>query len=266
VWEVASGKLAASLRPSAGAHVIAAAFDPLSRILASAGTDGRIQIWDILTQRSLECYEAGFPAAVSAMGWESQSLFGFSRDGHTLASTGGQSGVLIWDLHGVWERIMDLPRAGASSDAEEIWSRLASEDARAALSAVCDAVLTDESTWKEVVQHVESRYAPLSEGEHRMLDRLTERLASESFTTREQAAKELRSLRPGLLLELDRRKPTIADTEARWQIVSVLSELKTLDGAEGRTVERLRQIHQYTTPERREQLDEVLPSSRDKQP
>ena len=258
IWEIASGKLAARLRPDSDSQLINAAFDPKGRLLATAGTDGQIRIWDILSQQEYGNFAGGFPAAMESGQWESHSLFSFSGDGSTLASTGGHSGVLVWDLQPVWERLSETQRSGKASDAGTIWSPLASDNADEGLAAVRDAVLADEAAWTQMLRLAAASYR-LSGDQRAHVDSLLKELGAESFSAREKAAKELGGLEPRYLLELNRRKDSITDLEVREQIASVLPAVTTYAGPEGRRIDRLQLIHAFTTPDRREMLVTILP-------
>jgi formylglycine-generating enzyme required for sulfatase activity len=90
IWDVDTGEAVASWRAHDGkANGIAYSFQ--GNVLATAGGDGKVRLWDVKTQRQLvELSHDGEACGVA-----------FSPDGKTLATTGYDYLVKLWDVSAV---------------------------------------------------------------------------------------------------------------------------------------------------------------------
>lgn len=79
----------------------ALAFSPDSKILASAGSDGRIKIWEVSTRRMLGETKADPSAALTVA---------FSPDGRQLASAGSDHKVRLWNVDQLKAVMQEKPR------------------------------------------------------------------------------------------------------------------------------------------------------------
>lgn len=89
LWDPHTGALLRTLEGHTEIETYAVAYSPNGRLLASAGTDKQILVWELATGRlrhRITCQE--FPAIALA----------FSPDGATLASGGGDRSVRLWDV------------------------------------------------------------------------------------------------------------------------------------------------------------------------
>ena len=115
-------------------------------MLASAGFDGTIRLWDVLSHRQL-----GRPLAPHA-GWVTRVAF--SPDGRTLASAGIDKRVRLWDVPS--HTLLGDPLAGHSGDVDGV---AFSPDGRTLVSASADKSvrLWDVGTRRQLGQPVIGR-------------------------------------------------------------------------------------------------------------
>jgi WD40 repeat protein len=110
------------------------AFSPDGRLLATGlgARDSTVQIWDVRTGRELAAFK-GHHSAIAAVA--------FSSDGRTLASGGGDSTVLMWDVTG---RRGLASKPLAPNRLQELWDNLADGDAKKAYAATWELALSPD--------------------------------------------------------------------------------------------------------------------------
>src|SRR5262249_19324545 len=104
----------------------ALAYSPDSRMLALAGSDGSVRVWEVATHR--ERFRIVNPGGIP---WS----LAFSPDGGTLATGNSDTTITLWDVTSL---PAPLPAAGelTAADLDRLWVGLADGDPAAAYRAL----------------------------------------------------------------------------------------------------------------------------------
>src|SRR5262249_33127684 len=192
--------------------VVAVAFAPDGRTLASGSLDGTVRLWEVATgqeRRRFEGHRAAF--AVS-----------YSSDGRRLASGGADSTALVWEL----SPRTDLPPTGTprltDRELEGFWADLAGADAARAYLAVCRLAAAHPQS----VPFLRGRLRPVPEGQRTQIERWVTDLGHDRFAVREAARKELERFvevaEPALRKALEGQPPL----EVRRRVERLLQNLE----------------------------------------
>jgi hypothetical protein len=114
----------------------------------------------------------------------------FSPDGWVLASGGGDTQVLLWDLTGRAPDGHWRPARLGPRQLHELWNALAGEDAARAYQAVWEMAADPEGSTAFLEEHLRPAEKPSPDA----LRRLLAELDSEAFAVREQAEAALARL------------------------------------------------------------------------
>jgi WD40 repeat protein len=204
-------------------EVNALAFSPDGRSLASAGDDGAVILWEVVTGAKRLTLR-GHGSAVNSVA--------FSPDGKSLASGGRDSSVLVWDAFGIGPG--RRPARLGADELAGLWRDLAGQDTAKAYRAVARLAAVP----RESVLFLGERLSPTAGPDPKKVAALIADLDHDDFATRQRAGKELRAL--GLLAGPAVRKALSAkpSPEAAWWLEKLAADLERVEPGP----EELRQV------------------------
>lgn len=182
-----------------------------------------IYLWDIVTGEEIRQIETG-------QGWS--KAIAFAPDDRTLASGGGDSTILLWDMTGG-----AMPRQLTAVELEKLWADLGGSAAKA-----------DRALWtlakapQHSVPFLKERLGPKKAADPKVLARLLGDLESPTFKVRDQATRALeemgeaaeealqRTLATNPALELRQRLQQLLDKRGK-EIVRQLRAIEALEQA-----------------------------------
>jgi WD40 repeat protein len=156
------------------------AFAPDGRLLAQAGEDGKVRLWDLRTGKEAAA-PAGHRGRVTALA--------FSADGTRLASGGSDTAALVWDAEAIRKKLPSQAVTLSQDKAEALWRDLDGDAGRA-----YEAMRGLAGDPTRALPLLRQRLKPAADTDAKLLAKLVADLDADDFGTREKAKKELARL------------------------------------------------------------------------
>jgi RNA polymerase sigma factor (sigma-70 family) len=209
MWEVASGKV---VRTFVGQdHIGNAAITSDSRMLATAGRDKKIRLFEVATGEERDRI-IGHESVVRALD--------FSPDGKLLAAASCDAPAYVWDVFG-----LEKPRksAGRLGDAEgtKLWRQLADPDSAVAFQTICELITRPA----EAVPLLANGWKALPRATPKQIERWVQELNSDQFAMRTNATAELERFQTGHEGLLKKAFQEAGSLEVRQRLESILRRL-----------------------------------------
>jgi RNA polymerase sigma factor (sigma-70 family) len=252
LWELASGKERLTIKCSAAGRFLHVVFAPDGRRVATARSDGVIQVWDVVTGREL-LSRSGFLAECRCLA--------FAPDGRYLASGHADGTILVWDVSSPGK--VGPARAADAADLARWKKDLFGDDARKAHAAVWGLAGVPGEAVKWLRGRV--RPAPRPEAPKKVRGLIAD-LDSGDFHKREAAGKELAALggraEPALQAALE-KGPSAEQRRRIREVLAVIARAQRTEVArQVRAVEVLERIGDEDARKVLEALSEGAPGAR----
>jgi RNA polymerase sigma factor (sigma-70 family) len=229
VWEVASGKEIRRFKPAVQPPWYPPfAFSPDGRILAVGGDgDSGIVLWDLSTAKEIVRYR-GFASTVTSLA--------FSDDGRRLAGGQGNGAALVWDIDAAVHRESAAHESLTPRQLEQAWSDLGDAAAATGQAAVFQLAERPEQAIALLKHHLH----PAAEVDAKLVLQFIARLASDSFSEREVATRQLEQLDQQADSLLRQALADAKSAETRRRLETALARPKLAHSSD--TLRRLRAI------------------------
>jgi Anaphase-promoting complex subunit 4 WD40 domain len=228
------------------AFAMTLAYSPDGRLLARAGEDRKIRLWDVWTGKEVGSFEGHRGALVSAS---------FAPEGNRLVTASTDTTALVWDIASIREK---LPRSGAVLNEKQLathWQGLIELDGVKAFESI-QALAGDPANSLALLS---ARIKPAEGPEVNALAKLTADLSDAKFATRERARKELEHLGEAAAPALRQTVDSSPSAEARRVAKKILDGLQTvvLSGERLRELRAVEVLERVGTPEAIELLKKL---------
>jgi hypothetical protein len=219
------------------------AVSPDARLLALAGPDKVLRVWDILTGKELAAFK-GHSQAINAIA--------FAPGGKTLASASADATALIWDVAKL-ERPMPPGKALAQAALEQCWEALASPKADDSWAAIRDLVGAPEQT----VAIAKEALKPVRPADAKLVEQWIRELDDTQFKARDNAMKELTKASELVLPAIDKALAANPSLEARNRLDALRREIviTPLTGERLRSYRAVEVLERIGTPQAKQVLE-----------
>jgi len=225
----------------------AMAFSPDSRVLAGAGADGAISLWDAVTGERIGKL-AGHQGEITALT--------FTADSKTLLSGSGDTSALAWDVAAIIKACKTRSVAIEDGRAEAMWSGLSGGDAARAHQAVLRLV----GAPGQAVPLLRAQLRPVPAPDADKIARLLDDLDSKEFAVRQKASDELEKLgdlAEHALKQALAAQPGLERRQRLEQLQERLVTAATLSAEQVQALRALEVLERIGTPEARDVLQRM---------
>ena len=189
----------------------AVAFSRDDQILAGAGSDGHVTLWESSTGQVL----AEFAAHEGSV-----NCIAFAPDGKTFVTGGSDASLVVWALAACGTPVPERWRQPKPDDLESIWKALQGNNGNEAFTAMRALVAAPQ----QAVPFLKDKLPPALD--QARLQRLIAQLDDDEFDEREKASRELERMgrdAEQALRDGRKRNPSV---EVRRRIDELLDQLK----------------------------------------
>jgi RNA polymerase sigma factor (sigma-70 family) len=218
-------------------------YSPDGRLLAHAGLDNALEIWDLATGKSL----ARFPGHQGPIG-----AVVFAADGSRVATASGDTSALIWNIQSLRAKAGPAPQVLEAGALPAHWDALGSSKAALAHEAMNSLVAAP----KQAVPFLREKLPPTEAIDARRIEQLIDQLDSKDFKTRQQAHAELLKVGEQAVPRLEKVLKGDITLEARQRLEAVRAKLTaaTYTGDRLQLLRAVEVLERIGSPEARQVL------------
>jgi RNA polymerase sigma factor (sigma-70 family) len=186
------------------------AFSPDGRLLAHAGLDRVLYVWDVATGQVLARFE-GHQGPIGSVA--------FAPDGRSVATASGDTTALVWGVHDLGARAGPKPHMLDADAVQARWNELAAE------GGANDAIHALIGSPKQTVAFLKDRLKPAVPVNGAVVETLVAQLDSSDFKVRQKAHEELLKIGEQVVPYLDRALTGSIALESRRRLEQVHTKL-----------------------------------------
>jgi WD40 repeat protein len=211
IRELITGKTVLSL--GVAGKCSAVAFAPDGATIALGTHEGRILLWDVVSQTNLVTMVAGHQGSVLSVN--------FSPDGKRLVSSASDTTLLVWDVER-WTRRAAKEVPLAPGEAVRLWKEMAGADAALAY----DSFMRFARTPHQAVAFLRGQLRPVRAEQLKEIAPAIAVLDSDRYAAREVATFKLQALGALAVPALERVLASQPSLEARRRVELLLSKIE----------------------------------------